>query len=459
MRNDINMLSGRLTPAIIRFTIPVILTTLLQNLFNTADLIVIGQYCGSLKVAAVTATGSLTSLLIALFSGLSLGAGLTVAKAIGSRQDEDISDAVHTAIPIAVFGGLLLSVVGIIFSPSLLKLINTPPEVLALSSVYMRIYFAGIIFTVIYNFCSAILRATGNTKSPLYYLTIAGVLNVLLNIFFVTVCKLDVVGVALATVLSQLVAATLVVTALMRRTDSCKLSLNKIRIYKKPMVEILRIGLPAGIQSSLFSISNVITTTALNSFESAAILSGNGSSQSIEVFTDAIGIGFTQATPNFIAQNLGAKQYKRIKDSYMLCLACSAIFVFVTSFIMYLFGRPLLGLYITDSEEAIMYGLTRMKYLFLMSFLMATMTVSTGALQGLGYSIYATVITLITGCAFRIVWIYTIFQIPQFHTLDCMYIIYPLSWVLTTVIEGTLFLVLLKKKILADKLIQSEATS
>ena len=168
MRNDINMLSGRLTPAIFRFTVPLILTALLQNLFHTADLIIVGQYCGSLNVAAVTATGSLTKLLISLFLGLSLGAGLTVAKAIGSRQTEDISAAVHTAIPMAIFSGLLLSVVGIIFSPNLLKLMNTPPDVLPLSTVYMRIYFSGIIFTVIYNFCSAILRAAGNTKTPFY---------------------------------------------------------------------------------------------------------------------------------------------------------------------------------------------------------------------------------------------------------------------------------------------------
>lgn len=446
MRKDIDMLNGPLGPSILRFTIPVILTTLLQTLFSTVDLIVIGQFCGSLKVAAITATSTLTNLLISLLTGLSLGAGLTVARALGSNQAEDISRAIHTAIPTAFVGGILLSVIGAIYSPALLELMNTPSEVLPLASVYMRIYFSGIVFTIVYNFCTAILRAAGDTKTPLYFLMIAGILKVVLNVFVVAVCKMDVAGVALATILSQAVSATLVILALIRRTDACRLSIKKLRFHKKPLLDILRVGLPAGIQTALISLANLINSVALNSFDSAAILSGNGASLSLELFTDAIGIGFTQATPNFIVQNLGARQYDRMKQAFITCMSYAAVFVFAASMLMYTFGEQLLGLYITDSAEALGYGLTRMYYVLIPGFMMAAMTVSTGGLQGLGYSMSATIITLTTNCALRIIWIYTVFAIPEHHTLACLYLAYPLSWIATTAIEAPLFFIYLKKK-------------
>lgn len=449
MRKSIDMLNGPLGPSIVRFTIPVILTTILQNLFNTVDLIVVGQFCGSLKVAAVTSTSSLTRLLICLLVGLSLGSGLTVARAMGSNKVEDISRAVHTAVPTSIVGGLLLSVIGVIFSPALLEMMNTPTDVLPLASVYMRIYFVGIVFTIIYNFCAAILRAAGDTKTPMFSLMISGALKVVLTVFVVAVCKMDVAGVALTGVVSQAVSAIVVVVALVRRNDSCKLFIKKMRFYKKPFLEILRIGLPAGIQSSLIGIANLVTSVGLNSFDSPAVISGNGASVSLETFTDAIGVGFTQATPNFIAQNLGARQYDRIKKSFITCMAYSIIFVLATSVLMYLFREPLLRLYVPDSAEAVHYGLSRMSYILIPGFLMATMTVSTGALQGLGHSLSATIISLITNGALRVTWIYTIFAIPKYHTLECLYLNYPISWFLTTAIEAPLFFFFLKKKMRA----------
>ena len=446
MRKNIDMLNGPLGPAIIRFTIPVILTTLLQTLFNTVDLIVVGQFCGSLKVGAVTATSSLTNLLICMFTGLSLGAGLTVARALGSHKEEEVFRAVHTAIPTAFIGGVFLSVFGAVFSPKLLELMNTPTDVLPLSSVYMQVYFSGIVFTIVYNFCAAILRAAGDTKTPLFFLLLAGALKVTITIFVVAVCKMDVAGVALATVLSQAVAATLVLRALVRRTDSCKLDLKKMRIYKKPLLQILCIGLPAGIQSSLNAIANLANGIALNSFDSAAVLTGNGACTNLELFTDAIGIGFTQATPNFVAQNLGAGQYDRIKKAFVTCMVYAAVFVFAACMLMYPFGEQLLGLYITDSAEAITYGLTRMRYILIPGFLMATMTVSTGGLQGLGHALPGTIISLLTNAALRVVWIYTVFAMPKYHSLDCLYIIYSVSWILTTALEAPLFFILLQKK-------------
>ncbi len=446
MRKNIDMLNGPLGPSIIRFAVPVILTTLIQSLFNTIDLIVIGQFCGSLMVAAVSATASLTSALVNLFVGLSLGAGLSVARALGSRREDRISLAVHTAVAAAGIGGLFLSVVGAVFSPGLLKVMDTPEDVLPLSSTYVQIYFAGILFTVVYNFCAAILRAAGDTKTPLYFLVISGALKVLLNVFLVAVCKLNIVGVAVSTVLSQAVSAALVIFALMNRTDACKLSLHKLRIHNTPLLDILRIGLPAGIQSSLFSVSHIFTATALNSFDSASVLSGNGAAQNIELFTDAIDIGFAQATSNFVAQNLGARQYDRVKKAFLSAMKLSTLTIFAVSMLMYLFGEQLLGLYITDSAEAIGYGITRMRYILIPGFLMVAMSISTGGLQGLGHSMTATSITLLTSCALRIAWIYTVFAIPKYHTLECLYVIYPIGWILATVIGAILFLRFLKKK-------------
>ena len=446
MRKNIDMLNGALGPAIIRFAVPVFLITLLQNMFGTVDLVMIGQFCGSLEVAAISATSTLTIALVNLFTGLSLGAGLTVARALGARRAEDTSLAVHTSVSTALIGGLLLSVVGVIFSPAMLEMMDTPQDVLPLATVYIRIYFSGAVFTVVYNFGAAILRAVGDTKTPLYFLLISGVLKVLLNLLFLAACKLGVAGVAIATILSQAVSVGLILLALTRRTDDCKLCVKKLRVRKKPLVDILIIGLPAGIQSSLFSISNIITSTAINSFDSAAVISANGATQSLEVFTDAIDIGFAQAIPNFVAQNLGARQYDRIKKSFALCMGLAAAFIFAASMVIFLFGKQLLGLYITDSPEAISYGLARMRYLVLPNFMMAAMAVSFGGLQGLGHSLASSVISLITGCVLRIIWIYTVFAIPQYHTLDCLYVIYPISWILANAVAVPLFFILLKRK-------------
>lgn len=248
------MLEGPLFWNIILYTIPIILTSLLQLLFNAADLVVVGRFCGSVSVAAVGATGSLTNLMVNFFIGLSVGAGVTVAHGLGSHEDTVVSNTVHTALPTALVSGVFLTFIGIAFSETFLRLMGTPDNVLPLSAIYMKIYFAGVTFTMVYNFCAAILRAAGDTKSPLIFLTLAGVVNVILNVVFVRAFHMNVAGVALATTISQGISAVLVVIALMRRTDACKLELKKMRFHKVQLAKILRIGLPAGIQSSLFAI-------------------------------------------------------------------------------------------------------------------------------------------------------------------------------------------------------------
>ena len=240
---------GPIFKNVVIYTIPIILTSLLQLLFNAADLIVVGWFCGSDSVAAVGATSSLTNLIVNLFIGLSIGAGVAVAQGVGSGNDKSTSDAVHTAIPVAAISGLILMVVGVLFSEPMLRLMGTPDgKLLSLSSIYMRIYFCGIIFSMLYNFGSAVLRAVGDTRSPLIYLTVAGVLNVILNIVFVAAFKMDVAGVALATSISQAVSAVLVILALMKRTDSCRLVIKNMKIHKRALAKIVRIGLPAGLQ-------------------------------------------------------------------------------------------------------------------------------------------------------------------------------------------------------------------
>lgn len=424
------MLQGPLFGSIVSYTIPIILTGILQLLFNAADLVVVGRFCGSVSVAAVGATGAITNLIVNLFIGLSVGAGVTVAQALGAREEEAVHRTVHTALPAALFSGLVLTVVGILFSETFLIWMGTPEDVLPLSAVYMRIYFAGITFTMVYNFSASILRAAGDTRSPLIYLSVSGVINVVLNVVFVTGFHMNVAGVALATTISQGISAILVVAALMRRTDACKLVLTKLRIYLPQLAKIVRIGLPAGIQSSLFSISNVMIQSSINSF-GGVLMSGNAAAGNIEGFLYVTINSFHQTAVNYIGQNVGAQQYSRVKKCLWICLGCVSVVGFVLSLLIYGFGPQLLSIYITDSQEAISYGMIRFAYASLPYFLCGLMDVSTGALRGMGASVTPMIISVLGVCGIRIGWILTIFQIPQFHTPQCLYISYPVSWTVT----------------------------
>lgn len=439
-----DILNGPLFPNIVSYTIPIILTSVLQLLFNAADLVVVGQYCGSVSVGAVGATGSITNLIISLFIGLSVGAGVSTAHAIGCRDEKAMHRTVHTALPLALVSGIILTVVGVTFSETFLRWMNTPENVLPLSTIYIRIYFGGITFNMVYNFSAAILRAAGDTKGPLIYLSIAGVVNVILNIFFVAVCGMNVDGVALATTISQGISAVLVVRALMKRTDACRFHPKQMRFYKAQFVKMMRLGIPAGIQSSMFSISNVIVQSSVNSF-SDIVVSGNAAAANIEGFAYACMNAFQQTTLNFVGQNMGAGQYKRVKKIHTLCLGCVTIVGLVASGTLYALAPTLLPIYITDSAEAIEYGILRMTYVCIPYFLCGTMDVTGGALRGLGASFTPMLISVLGVCGMRIGWIMTVFQMPQYHTLDCLYISYPISWLLTFTLELGLFFLLMRK--------------
>lgn len=446
-RRNIDMLNGRLFPSIVSYTVPIMLTNFLQLLFNAADLVVVGRFCGSISVGAVSATGALTMLIVNLFIGLSVGAGVTVAHGLGGNRTEYVEKAVHTALPTAVIGGLIVTFIGVTFSETFLTWMGTPANVLPLSAVYMKIYFSGMVFTIVYNFCASILRAVGDTKTPLMYLSAAGVINVILNVIFVTVFHMNVAGVALATIISQCISAILVVRALCKRTDACHLELKKVHIYKEPLWKIIRIGLPAGIQGSLFSISNVIIQSSINGFGLDAIIAGNGAAANIDAFLYTALNSFHQTAVNFIGQNLGAHKYDRIKKTYLHCLLCVTVVGIAGGLAVYTFGESLLSIYITDSAEAISYGMLRLTYVGLPYFVCGLMDISTGALRGLGASVTSMMVSILGVCGIRILWIYTVFQIPQFHTMQSLYISYLISWLITFIIQTLAYIFIFKKKV------------
>lgn len=443
-KNSADLTEGPLLKGLIAYTIPIILTGVLQLLFNAADLVVVGRFCGSISVAAVGNCGPVINLLVNLFIGLSVGAGVTVAHGIGANKDEDVRRTVHTAIPLALICGIILSFAGIAGARFILYLMGTPDNVIRLSTIYMRIYFAGIIASTLYNFGSAILRAAGDTKSPLFFLTAAGIVNVILNLLFVIVLKMDVAGVALATTLSQIMSAALVILSLMNREDACKLKLHELHIYGRQLIKIIRIGFPAGIQGSLFSISNVIIQSSVNSFGSI-VMSGNAAAQNIEGFVYISMNSVSQTALNYAGQNHGAGRFDRIKKIMIACLTLAFGTGLTLGGLAVLFSRPLLSIYITDSDEAIKYGIIRLIFICLPYFLCGIMDVATGMLRGIGSSIAPMFITVAGVCGFRILWIYTVFRMPKYHSLEVLYSSYMISWSATFAIEAIVFCLLLRK--------------
>ena len=386
----------------------------------------------------------MTNLLVNLFIGLSIGGGVLVAQGLGAGNDAKVRQAVHTAIPVALISGVLVTIIGVILAPQFLDWMGTPPEIRALSAVYLRIYFAGMLFSMLYNYGAAILRAAGDTQSPLLYLTLAGVLNIVLNLFFVIVLHLDVAGVALATTISQVLSAVLVVRALIKRTDACCLELKKMAIHRGSLIKILQIGIPAGIQSSLFSISNVTIQSAINLFGKAAV-AGNAASGSLEGFVWTAMSSFNQTALNFIGQNTGARNYDRVRKVFHYCLLWVTVIGLAMGGLILLFDEPLLSIFIADSPDALRYGVLRLSWICPLYFLAGIMDTATGALRGFGRSTSAMVITVVGVCVLRVGWILTIFQIPQFHNLPSLYLSYLVSWVLSFVVQAIVFYVALHK--------------
>lgn len=429
---NLNMTQGPLLGKIIRFSVPLMLSGMLQLLYNAADVIVVGRFASSAALAAVGSTGALVNLLINLFIGVSVGCNVLVARYYGAGDHDAVSETVHCAVGASVIIGILAGIVGLIFSTPMLELMGSPVDVLPLASLYLRIYFCGMPFNIAYNFGAAILRAVGDTKRPLYILSLAGAVNVVLNLVLVIVFDMSVAGVAIATVLSQVISAVLVIRCLTLREDCCHLKLKDIRIHKDKLVGMIRVGLPAGIQGSLFSLSNVIIQSSVNSFGSV-VVAGNSAAANIEGFVYTAMNAVYQACITFVSQNLGARKPRRILKVMGICILVVSVVGLVLGNLVYLCGHPLLSIYCSDSEglqeQMISVGLTRMTYLAAPYFLCGLMEIGCGGMRGLGWSWLPTTISLLGACGSRIVWIFTVFR--QVGTLNSLYISYPISWALT----------------------------
>ena len=422
-----DMTEGPLTTKIIKFTIPVMLTGILQLLFNTADVIVVGRFTGKTALAAVGSTGSLINLLVSLFMGLSIGTNVLVARYQGAKDDKAVSETVHTSIALGIVGGLILLIIGVVATRPLLEMMATPEDVIDQSTLYMRILFFGMPLNLILNFGAAILRAIGDTKRPLYYLTIAGVINLFLNIFLVTVFSLGVAGVAIATVISEGVSCGLILLCLKHETGAIRLYFNRIKINPSKCIDIMKIGLPAGLQGCIFSISNVLIQSSVNSFGST-VMAGNTAASNIEGFVYVSMNSLHQTCISFTSQNFGAGKFKRIKKVLINCLVIVAITGLVLGNSAYFFGKYLLSAY-NNEAEVISYGLIRLSIISTMYFLCGLMEGMVGAMRGIGYSILPMIVSLVGACGLRIVWIYTVFA--KFRTLDILFISYPVTWTIT----------------------------
>jgi len=441
---SMNMCEGALFPKIVSFTIPLILSGILQLLFNAVDMVVAGRYVGKSALAAIGSTSSLINLLVNVFLGLSVGGNVLVARFFGADRRKDVHETVHTAISLAIISGIALAVIGITFAPKLLVLMGTPDEVLPLSSLYIRIYFAGMPMSMLYNFSAAILRAIGDTKRPLTYLTISGAINAVCNVIFIVVFGLGVDGVAYATVLSQFISAFLTIRCLMLSDECFKLEIKKLRIYKDKLLQILRLGLPAGFQGAIFSISNVLIQSSINSFGADA-MAGNSACSNLEGFVYVAMNSLHHTALSFTSQNAGVKRFDRIKKITFICLGLVTFTGLTLGVSSYVFGPSLLALYAggNDVSVVIHYGMIRMQIIMLTYFTCGTMDVCVGVIRGLGYSIMPMIVSLLGACGLRVLWIFTLFA--QNRTLPCLYSSYPVSWVITTLAHSICLIIVFNK--------------
>ena len=440
-RQQFDATEGPLLKKILLFSIPVILTSILQLLFNAADLIVVGS-ASELYVGAVGATSAVVHLCVNLFIGLSSGITVVVATRMGAKDNKGVFNAVHTAIPLAIISGAFLTVTGLLIASPILKLMDTPADVLDYSTLYMKIYFCGAIPNLIYNFGAAILRAAGETKGPLYYLTISGIVNVILNFVLVKFFNMNVDGVAIATVISQCISATLVINALVKRSDMCRLNFKAMRIEKKSFVEIVKIGLPTGFQSMLFSISNIIVQASVNSFGAAAV-AGNSACSNFEGFGYATLHSFYQTTLTFVGQNMGAKKYDRIKKVYGLNIICVIITGIIQAFIYGFSGRFLLSVYHVTDDIGVSFGLTRVYFVSLPYLICGLADITAGAIRAMGSPILPTLNSVVGICGLRLLMIYTVFN--TFRTPETLFLTYPVSWTVTFISAFIIFLFVYKK--------------
>lgn len=438
---ELDMCNGPLFSKIVLFSIPLILTGILQLLYNAVNIVVVGRFVGSSALAAVGSTTSLINLIVNLFIGLSIGASVVMAKHYGAGELKDANETVHTAVAISTVSGIILTVFGVLMAKPLLQAMSTPADVLDHAVLYMQIYFLGMPASMIFNFSSAILRAIGDTRRPLYFLSISGVVNVVLNLLFVIVFHMDIAGVATATVISQYISLVLILLSLIHSDGCVQLKWRKIRFYRDKVFSIIKIGLPAGMQGIIFAISNVLIQSSVNSFGST-VMAGNTAAMNIEGFVYISMNALYQAALNFTGQNVGAKKYERIGRILGVCLLSVTVVGITLGGLSYLFAASLLGIYTVD-PAVIATGILRLGYISVPYFLCGIMDVMVGSLRGMGYSVMPMLASIAGVCGIRITWVYTVFAMN--HTLETLYFSYPISWAITAGVHLVCYVVVRRK--------------
>ena len=425
-KSGIDMCEGPLTGKLWRFTVPLILMNALQLLYTAADMVIVGRYEGDAAVAAVGAASPLVSLIVNVFIGFSIGVNVCVGNLIGAKRQNDEKKAIDTAAILGIVSGIIVIILGVALTGPLLAVMDTPIEIFEATKLYATVYFLGSPANLLYNFLAAVLRARGDTGRPLYILTACGVLNVLLNVVFVAGLGLGVLGVAVATVISQYASAIIIVTMIRRESEA--LVLRGLKIHKESYLKMIKLGLPSGIQGSVFSLSTMVIQSAINSFDTAAV-AGNTAASNIDTFSYIAFNAFQTTAVAFIAQNCGAKKIERVRSSFRLCMLFAVIVAMITGWCIYLFSQPLLGVYLPGEADAIAFGSIRMKFICIPYFILAMMDVTVGALRGLGSSLLPTVISVIGSCGTRILWIFTAFE--RNPTPETLYFSFPLAWAVT----------------------------
>lgn len=441
------MCSGSLADKILLFALPLMASSLLQLLFNAADVVVVGRFAGKEALAAVGSNTSLINLLINLFVGLSVGTNVVVSRDLGAGRYDNVRHSVHTAITLALASGIGMMIFGVVMVRQLLVWMSSPTDVIDLATVYLRIYFIGMPANLVYNFGAAILRAQGDTQRPLYFLTLAGVVNVVLNLIFVIALSMDVAGVALATIIAQYISAALVVWCLMREQGPLRLELKRLGLEKRGVLQILKVGLPAGFQGVVFSLSNVVIQSSLNSFNDPVLVAGSAAGANIETFVYVTMNAFYQAAISFVGQNYGAAKCERVDRVARQCVAFAVLFGLAFGNLVYLLGVPLVNIYAPGEPDVVNQALVRMLYICCPYFLCGIMDTLVGVLRGLGSSVIPMITSLVGACGLRLVWVATVF--PVYHTPACLYLSYPVSWIITALFHFLFLMLVVRRRAFA----------
>ena len=431
-KSNVQITEGAIVPNIIRFVVPVIISNILQISFNAADIAIVGQFCGGDSVAAIGTTTSFVHLMLNVFIGLATGTTIAVSQSLGRGDGPAARSFSHTAVAIALCSGVFVALAGVLSARPVLTMMSTPKgAVLEGAVTYLRIYFIGAPVLLLYNFGAAILKANGDTKRPFLYLSLGGIVNILLNIFFVTVFDMSVDGVAIATVASNIIASVLVFRRLTRIDGSCRIIIKEIKIHKKSLLTLLRYGVPIGIQSSMFSIPNLIIQSSVNTFGEAAV-AGRSAAQTVYNYLDTTVASFNETTLTFVAGNFGAGLYKRMKKIFGGLLLATTSISFVIGVSIYVFSRPILSIFVPGDDEAIKYGTIVLRYMALPIFMVAVMFLFSAFLRGIGKPFYPMAVTVMGVCVIRIIWM--LFVYPSYPTFECIFFAYPLTWVITSLL-------------------------